>query len=261
MVNYKQLDVGPAEDDGLGSAETPETLIIMNNTNSFAPRHFVEVDSMEHLRTNDLVRSMQADGIESKAGSDAFSDLYRLYYMDALRAATSIVKNDALAEELVQTAFIKVLRCIEEKYVLDPEVPVKAWLMQVVINSAKDYYRTKNNSHSVPVAEVQDVLNDNNANQSYLADAKPYSDDTREAFEKLPENQRIVMVMRFILGYSLDEIAEYLGKSKNSVNKLQCRGRAAVKGFLIASEKAPNVRKPIEALDNPALYAEFPSAA
>jgi RNA polymerase sigma-70 factor (ECF subfamily) len=61
----------------------------------------------------------------------------------------------------------------------------------------------------------------------------------KEAFAKLPRDQREVLLLRHVLGLSPREIAERLGKSEGSIHGLHHRGRGALKSALIEMEAAP----------------------
>jgi RNA polymerase sigma-70 factor (ECF subfamily) len=65
------------------------------------------------------------------------------------------------------------------------------------------------------------------------------SRDLRHALEQLPEDQREVLVLRFVLGLSASEIAERMGRSENAVHALQHRGRRKLQAELVRLEAAP----------------------
>jgi RNA polymerase sigma-70 factor (ECF subfamily) len=61
----------------------------------------------------------------------------------------------------------------------------------------------------------------------------------REALKELPEEQREVVVLRHVAGWTPGEIAAHLGKSEDSIHGLHHRGRRALKQELVAREAAP----------------------
>ena len=46
----------------------------------------------------------------------------------------------------------------------------------------------------------------------------------RNALQKLPENRRMVLILKFLDGYETDEIADMLGMTADNVRQLQSRG-------------------------------------
>src|SRR5436190_76923 len=63
--------------------------------------------------------------------------------------------------------------------------------------------------------------------------------DLHTALDKLPPEQRDVIVMRFVLGLSPREIAERIGRSEDAVHGLQHRGRITLRKELTALQSAP----------------------
>jgi RNA polymerase sigma-70 factor (ECF subfamily) len=62
------------------------------------------------------------------------------------------------------------------------------------------------------------------------------SEKLYHALVKLPDNQRDVLVMRFIVGLPVREVAQTLHKSENSVKGLQRRALKSVRNILIEWE-------------------------
>ena len=58
----------------------------------------------------------------------------------------------------------------------------------------------------------------------------PGARDLREALDSLPEDQRLVIVMRFVLGLSPAEVAARIGRSEDAVHGLQHRGPPLAQG-------------------------------
>ena len=61
----------------------------------------------------------------------------------------------------------------------------------------------------------------------------------RDALAELPEEQREVVVLRHVAGWSPGEIAAHLGKSEDSIHGLHHRGRRALQQELVARDAAP----------------------
>ena len=71
-------------------------------------------------------------------------------------------------------------------------------------------------------------------------------DDSRERFRDLdaalatlPEDQRMVIVLRFIVGLTPAEAAARMGRSPDAIHALQHRARRALKGELVRLQAAP----------------------
>lgn len=158
--------------------------------------------------------------------------LYVRYAGDVRRHVESFVRDRHEAEDITQDVFIKLIRVIG-KY--EPrEVPFAAWILRVARNAALDHLRAR---RTVPCEEVR--LNDEAESQI----AHQRGRDLRHALERLPTEQREVLVLRHIVGLSPVEIAEVLGKTESSVHGLHHRGRASFRSALEELGAAPVVSR------------------
>jgi RNA polymerase sigma-70 factor (ECF subfamily) len=165
----------------------------------------------------------------AKAGDiGALHYLYVRYADEVRRYVTSIVRDPHEAEDITQTVFAKLLPAIE-KYE-QRAVPFAGWIMRVARNAALDHLRAR---RQIPCAEVR--LTDVGHEQigSHRLEC------LREAIDRLPEDQRAVLVLRHIAGLSPGEIAVVLDRTESSVHGLHHRGRAALKTALRELGAAP----------------------
>jgi RNA polymerase sigma-70 factor (ECF subfamily) len=112
-----------------------------------------------------------------------------------------------LAEDLVQEAFLRVLRSIGQYR--HPR-PFKPWLYAIATNLARDHYKRAETRHTVSergdeVACGQDVRPE----ERVLAGEE--AERVAAAVMALPAGQREAMVLRYYQSLSLSEIAEALG--------------------------------------------------
>lgn len=168
--------------------------------------------------------------VTSAQGGDreAIRFLYVHYAADVHGYLRSIVRNEHDAEDLTQHVFAKLMKDVS-KYQPHGGVPFKAWLLRVARNAALDSLRSR---RPVPVAEV------------FGADAACDHDPDRletlkDALAELPEEQRTVLIMRHLGGFSPPEIAAHMGRSEGSVHGLHHRARGALKKSLVTSDAAP----------------------
>ncbi len=114
-----------------------------------------------------------------------------------------------LAEDLVQETLLHVLR--QRTYQADR--PFKPWLYMIATNLARDYFKS---------AAVRQCRRDGDEEEAilYLSDSTPgpeeralaaeQGSEVRAALAQLSEEYRVVVVLRFYQGFSLQEIAETL---------------------------------------------------
>lgn len=158
----------------------------------------------------------------AKAGdSDAVRYLYVRFSPNVYGYVLSIVRDEYEAEDLTQQVFTKLMRVIS-KY--EPRgVPFSAWILRVAHNMAIDHVRQR---RATPVAEVR------GADERHDDQGPSRIGTLKDALERLPADQREVVVLRHVLGLSPAEIAERLGKTEGSVHGLHHRGRGAIQAAL-----------------------------
>ncbi len=164
---------------------------------------------------------MAAVSRAQKGDMEAMHFLYVRYADDVLRYVRSFVHDHHEAEDITQNVFVKLIGAIK-KYE-QREVPFTAWILRVARNAALDQMRAR---RATPCEEVR--LEDDGRSQV----ASERGRDLRQALERLPEEQREVLVLRHIVGLSPTEIATTLGKTESSVHGLHHRGRRTLKSAL-----------------------------
>jgi RNA polymerase sigma-70 factor (ECF subfamily) len=165
----------------------------------------------------------------AKAGDwDAIHFLYVRHADDVRGFVGSIVRDHHDAEDITQSLFARLPQAIQRYEQRD--AAFAAWLMRVARNAALDFLRAK---RQVPTEEVRvDDAGEDQANAERRRTLK-------QAFDRLPEEQRKVLVMRHVVGLSPGEIAERLDKSEGSIHGLHHRGRNSLQEILRELEAAP----------------------
>jgi RNA polymerase sigma-70 factor (ECF subfamily) len=154
--------------------------------------------------------------------------LYVRYADDVRRYVQSIVHDPHDAEDICQNVFAKLMNAIRKYEQRD--VPFSAWILRVGRNSALDHIRAR---RLIPCEEVR------TSDEGHEQVGFDRSQSLRQALERLPEEQREVLVLRHIAGLSPGEIAERLDKSEGSIHGLHHRGRGALRAALVELEAAP----------------------
>lgn len=164
---------------------------------------------------------------------DAIRFLYTCYAAEVLLCVKGVVKDSHEAEDIAQEVFIKLIAVIDQ-YTPREEVPFGAWIRRVARNCAYDYLRSR---RAVPCEEL------------YLYSEHGQLEHERRrdicsALDSLPKEQRDVIVLRHIRGFSPPEIAGILGKTESSIHGLHHRGRLNLRRSLAKFGAAPVVAPP-----------------
>jgi RNA polymerase sigma-70 factor (ECF subfamily) len=170
----------------------------------------------EHSRRRDraLVRAAQ------RGDAEALERLFRSHWGMAHRAAYLVVHDSAAAEDIAQEAFLAAVRALDR---FDRRRPFGPWLHRIVVNRAIDHARARGLRREVELGERPAASTD-----------PPDLDGIVAALAGLPPDQRAVVVLRHLLGYTPGDIARLLGLPRGTVNSRLRRGLDAMRGQLEA---------------------------
>jgi RNA polymerase sigma-70 factor, ECF subfamily len=186
-----------------------------------------------------------------RAGDEAaFAAVMRMYGRGMLRVAEMYVSSRAVAEDVVQEAWVGVLKGIGR---FEGRSSLKTWLYRIVANTAKT--RGVRESRSVPFSSLGDDGDEGTVDadrflgsgerfpghwavppQAWAPEGRLLADETLEvverAIEKLPPAQRAVITMRDVQGFTSEEVCNALDLTETNQRVLLHRARAKVRSAL-----------------------------
>jgi RNA polymerase sigma-70 factor (ECF subfamily) len=188
-----------------------------------------------------------------RAGDEAaFRELIRMYGGGMLRLAQMYVSSRAVAEEVVQEAWLGVLKGIDR---FEGRSSLKTWLFRIVANTAKT--RGVREARSLPFSALADDEGEATvspdrflgsgerfaghwavppANWARLPEGSLLAAETmdvvRRAIDRLPPAQRSVLTLRDVEGLEADEVCNALDLTETNQRVLLHRARAKVRAAL-----------------------------
>jgi RNA polymerase sigma-70 factor (ECF subfamily) len=187
-----------------------------------------------------------------RAGDEAaFVALMREYGAGMLRVAMVYVSSRAVAEEVVQEAWLGVLKGIGR---FEGRSSLKTWLFRIVANAAKT--RGMRESRSIPFSALGEDAGDEPAvdperflgpgerfpghwsvpPQAWAPEGRLLSGEALDVIEReidrLPPAQRAVITMRDVQGFTSEEVCNALDVTETNQRVLLHRARARVRGAL-----------------------------
>ncbi len=142
-------------------------------------------------------------------------------YSDSVyRFIRANLKDDDRSNDIVQDSFEKLWRNVTDiEYAV-----VKSWLFTTAYHTMIDIIRKENRITSLEESAGDDLLTD-----SQYSDL---NEILHLALGRLPENQRLLVLLRDYEGYSYKEIGEITGMNEAQVKINIYRGRMALKNFI-----------------------------
>lgn len=151
----------------------------------------------------------------SEAAFDLLVDRYksRVYTTIFL-----IVKDQEIAEDLLQDVFVKVIQTLNsDKY--QEEGKFQPWLMRIAHNLAIDHFRKAKRYPTIIMEDGSNVFNSIQFAEDSIEDLKVKEETlemVKRMIEELPDAQKEVLIMRHYMDMSFQEIADQTGVSINT---------------------------------------------
>lgn len=166
-----------------------------------------------------------------RGDENALEELIKRYRTKVYTTILLQVKNAAIAEDIFQDAFIKVINTLRAgKY--NEEGKFLPWVIRIAQNLVIDHFRKEKRTPIITTSDGFDIFKvlhftDENVEDRMLRD-QAYS-DLRKLILKLPSEQREVLIMRHYADLSFKEIADItdvsintaLGRMRYALNNLR----------------------------------------
>jgi RNA polymerase sigma-70 factor (ECF subfamily) len=195
-----------------------------------------------------------------RAGDEAaFAELVRRHHVGLRRFARGFVASDAVAEEVVQEAWLAVVSGLDR---FEGRSSLKTWLFRIVMNIART--RGVRERRSLPFSALTAPGEDDPPSVPperfqgrgdawpghWAAPPRPWEDPERRlasielrerlraALGSLPAAQQTVVTLRDVEGLGAEEVCDLLGLSEGNQRVLLHRGRARLRAALASCWEA-----------------------
>jgi RNA polymerase sigma factor (sigma-70 family) len=170
-----------------------------------------------------LIESMPNELGTEAASPLSFDEAFTLHHRAVFRTARAVVRDSALAEDVTQEVFLRLYRNIDAT---PGEELLRAWLLRVTLNVARNYVR----------GSTRSMIRDNEYHKEsvetgFYVDApeedyerKIAIEEARRALDKIKEPMRSCLLLKQ-QGLSYREIATSLSLKETNVGSLVARGR------------------------------------
>lgn len=180
------------------------------------------------MQEHEAIARMQRGDI---SGLDS---LVKTYQIEALRTAMLITRDKALAEDVVQNAFIRAYQKIAQ---FDASKPFAPWFMRSVANAAVQASQKnwRNLSLDVDVNEgatFEDLLPTETGIPDEKLEAKERQQLIKDALDQLTPEQRSAVVMRYFLDMSEEDMSTALKTPKGTIKWRLHESRKRLRGLL-----------------------------
>ena len=150
-----------------------------------------------------------------------FKRLYDSTFPVLFRVAYRVTNNREAAEDLCQESFF---RLYEKNMVFPNPEEAKYWLIRVVKNASLNYAKRKDRERKAYQRAFKEDIRQEETGEGLLV-KKETSEEIQKALEKLPENLRMVLILKEYAEMNYKEIGRVLGISEGNVKVRVFRAR------------------------------------
>lgn len=175
---------------------------------------------MADVNTETIKRAQQGD-------EAVLSELYKKYNTSIYRYLYYRVGDAQTAEDLTSEVFERMLRFIGG--FRPPSVTFTSWLFQIARNLAIDHYRRNGRRQDI---ELKEQPSDRKDDPDMTIERTLTRENLQHALTELTDDQRDVIILRFVAEMPIAETAQALNKSEDAIKGLQRRALIALRQTL-----------------------------
>lgn len=202
--------------------------------NPFAPSTVLVIETLNDQPTHELEAALHETEALAQLKRGDISGLEvvtRLYAARAVRAAYLVTRDPVLAEDVAQEAFVQAYTRIGQ---YDATRSFAPWFLRIVLNRATDAVKRRGRElgGAVEARDLADQLPDPSPGPMGLAEQSELRAEVWQALGRLSPKQRAVVVMRYYLDMSEEEMADRLAVPSGTIKSRLHTARLRLKTFL-----------------------------
>jgi RNA polymerase sigma-70 factor (ECF subfamily) len=148
----------------------------------------------------------------------AFEALYRDHLRDVYSYCYYRIGNHHDAEDLTEQTFLQAYRHFERARRESAGRPLRPWLIRIAHNLAANYHRDRSRRPTAALDNVEPVEHPHGTER--VVEGRERMREVMSGLDRLSEDRREALIMRFSLGMSNREIARALGRSDGATKVL-----------------------------------------
>jgi RNA polymerase sigma-70 factor (ECF subfamily) len=181
----------------------------------------------ESLPQQEVIEEWQIVKRAQNYDEDALHQLYETYYPKIYNYAFLQMGDVQAAEDLASDVMLKMLESIN-KYNFRG-LPFGAWVFRIARNRLIDLHRRRKRRGEVDLSET---LSGTLASPESMAERALERGQLQIALKHLTDEQRQVIVLKFIQGFDNRSVGKIMGRSEGAVKSLQHRALGALRRVL-----------------------------
>ena len=174
---------------------------------------------------------------EIEAGNaSAVNQLIDLWQKRVYNMAFKMMGDHDKSMDIVQKTFIKMYKSLAQ---LKDKQKFKSWLYRIVVNYCKDDLRKV--TRTEPIQDMVLNFQDRERAPQETIEQTELKDVMLSALQKIPEEQKTIIIMKEYEGFKFHEIADTLNISINTAKSRMYYGLKSMRKVLLANPKSKEI--------------------
>ena len=175
---------------------------------------------LQNSTDDELIRLAQNRQDDPAAGAGAVGELYDRYHESIFRYIWSRVLDKQLAEDLTGDVFTSMVVNLPKYRSIG--APFQAWLYRIARNLIIDHHRKASSRNEL---HFDEIINSSAGEEdpTQVVEDQMIIEQVQAVLGELNPLKQDVIILRFIVGLSLNEVASILGRTLSSIKVTQHR--------------------------------------
>ncbi len=166
----------------------------------------------------------------------AFEALYGKYKGQVYRTALAITRDQGAAEDILQECFLRVYAHVNK---IDVTRPLSPWLHRIAVNLSYNWVTKRKRWFPSLEEVIEQLVGDHHSSPEHILEREELQRIVQEAIHSLGFAQRVVIILFYLNGFSLEEIAYILDCPVGTVKSRLYYGRQNLRRKLGADKRLP----------------------
>ncbi len=175
----------------------------------------------------------------ARSDEDALGELYDRFGRVAYGLALRVLRDEKLAEDAVQEAFLTAWRNADR--FMPERAKASSWLLTFVHRRAVDLVRHEDRRRAERLPETPSALHESAEDDAWLRFER---ERVQTALKRLPDQQREALELAYYGGFTQSELAERLGQPVGTIKSRMFAGLVRLRELLSEPEPRETTWKP-----------------
>ncbi len=145
---------------------------------------------------------------------DALGELYERHKSKVYRTATAITHDERMAEDILQEVFLRVNRYADS---FDQTQPFEPWLYRITVNLSYSWINKAKRWVSFFQNAIERLKAPSKRDPERVTEGREQRELLRRAINGLPDSHRVVVILYYLEGLSVNEVAYALGVPEGTI--------------------------------------------